>query len=438
YSRILQHLHNPDLEKLAVPGMVLRKMTAKVIRKVLAPHCGLGEIGPERAEELLDALSRELTLVEKNADGSLRHREDVRRLMIEGMPAELEPRIRAIDQAAVAFWAEYTEGEARAEELYHLLRLSVPTSLLDRRWLPSAIPFLRGALEEFSSDPAVHGWLAAKLKAGVSQMEMAQLGQKEWEELAYTEATRLVATGNIDIALSTLQQRSERLRGSSLFALESRTYLLLGRRSEALEVARKGIRVAGSDFARRSADLALLAAFILEGDERYTEALSYAVEGTRLARSVAYVPLRLLGKVRQLRLSRRLGLAVEAYAITSVRKFARRWGPNKLASTPDVLRELAAEVGEHDAEVLRWATNILLEELLLPMANTDLGAWLLGAGLSSDLDQRWIPTIDPIELQKMARSRVDEALHASNPDPGLLALLQELFRRKVDSTVFRQ
>ncbi len=157
-----------------------------------------------------------------------------------------------------------------------------------------------------------------------------------------------------------------------------------------------------------------------------------------MARSVAYVPLRLLGKVRQLRLSRRLGLAVEAYAITSVRKFARRWGPNKLASTPDVLRELAAEVGEHDAEVLRWATNILLEELLLPMANTDLGAWLLGAGLSSDLDQRWIPTIDPIELQKMARSRVDEALHASNPDPGLLALLQELFRRKVDSTVFRQ
>src|SRR5262249_27421017 len=192
------------------------------------------------------------------------------------------------------------------------------------------------------------------------------------------------------------------LPGSELFGLQSRTHLLLGQRKEALEVALEGMRAAGGEFEQSAADLALLAAFILEGDKRYGEALPWVVIGAQFSEDIGHIPFSLLGNVRELRLNRRLGVDVPS-AWDSVQTLARTIGPNQLASDPSMLREIAAELGASDVELLRWACGVLLEELLLPMSNPDLIALLIGCGLASDSEKLWMTNIDPIELQKMAR-----------------------------------
>src|SRR5262249_15260965 len=85
YVRILEHVHDPDVRRLAHPGLVLRKVTADIIRDVLAERCGVVISTPKRAEELFAELAREtslVSLVRVSGVDELRHRPDVRRVML--------------------------------------------------------------------------------------------------------------------------------------------------------------------------------------------------------------------------------------------------------------------------------------------------------------------------------------------------------------------
>src|SRR5262249_60685399 len=60
YGRILDHLHADDVRAVAYPGLVVRRITADVIRDVLAEPCGL-RLTPERDEHAIFAvLSKEV------------------------------------------------------------------------------------------------------------------------------------------------------------------------------------------------------------------------------------------------------------------------------------------------------------------------------------------------------------------------------------------
>ena len=85
YGRIFRHVHADDVRAVAYPGLVVRRITPDVIRDVLAEPCRL-ELTPERSEyAIFDDLRKEAALVEVDFDGSLRHRVDVRRVML-GIP----------------------------------------------------------------------------------------------------------------------------------------------------------------------------------------------------------------------------------------------------------------------------------------------------------------------------------------------------------------
>ncbi|MGH9960848.1 MAG: hypothetical protein ACREBC_27645 [Pyrinomonadaceae bacterium] len=74
YSRILGHLHDPVLEKLASPGLVLRRISPAVILNVLNEPCELGISSIEEAQDLFDKLRRETSLVASDTlDGTLVH-----------------------------------------------------------------------------------------------------------------------------------------------------------------------------------------------------------------------------------------------------------------------------------------------------------------------------------------------------------------------------
>ncbi|MFI5838980.1 hypothetical protein ACIA8K_04595 [Catenuloplanes sp. NPDC051500] len=138
YERFLGHIPDPRVRSLAHPGLVLRRVTAGLIRHVLAPHCGLGDLTDADATELLERLADEVWLVKRDGD-TIRHLPDVRRAMLHLMtsdPAKADS-LRLIHQAAADWYRSGRDllGEAAAvEALYHdLMRDPDGIARLDAR-----------------------------------------------------------------------------------------------------------------------------------------------------------------------------------------------------------------------------------------------------------------------------------------------------------------
>lgn len=107
YRRILGRIRSdePAIEKLAHPGLVLRRVNAVLISRVLAGPCGLGPVDGARAAVLLDKLRRQVWLVEPGDHPAVvRHRRDLRRLILPAMNTDLLAQARRIHRRAAAFY----------------------------------------------------------------------------------------------------------------------------------------------------------------------------------------------------------------------------------------------------------------------------------------------------------------------------------------------
>jgi len=142
YERILERISDPEVRALAHPGLVLRQLNTDLIREVLSVP-GMGHkpdmpVTEAEAERLKEALEREYWLVEPDDQGfDLRHRPDLRRMMLPGLfappregdsAAEREKKetltARVIDVCAYA--AHYfrhgpPEDETNARARWHAL-----------------------------------------------------------------------------------------------------------------------------------------------------------------------------------------------------------------------------------------------------------------------------------------------------------------------------
>ena len=86
-------------------------------------------------------------------DGSLRHRGDLRKLMVDLLHESEPEKAEEIHCGAVRFYTRKGRGvDDRAEEIYHRLRLDQSTEKIDRRWLVGIEQFLFNALDEFTDD----------------------------------------------------------------------------------------------------------------------------------------------------------------------------------------------------------------------------------------------------------------------------------------------
>lgn len=90
YERILDRIDDDDVRKLAHPGLVLRQINEDLIRFVLAGPCldlpADSEMEKGRVSKLREKLENEYWLVEPGDEPfPLRHRPDVRRLMVSGL-----------------------------------------------------------------------------------------------------------------------------------------------------------------------------------------------------------------------------------------------------------------------------------------------------------------------------------------------------------------
>jgi tetratricopeptide (TPR) repeat protein len=241
YGRLLSHIHDPRIRKLAFPGLIVRRVTPELIVDVLAEPCGLPPTNLIEAAELVAEMSKEIEVVEAEpVDGGLRHRPEIRKLMLKGLDDSVpDATVRTINEKAVAFWSRRNGAFARAEELYHRLRLEQPESELDAHWDPLAAPHLRSALDELPD--ASRLWLAGKLEVSLDHSARTATDQEAWEAQTARIAERYLRANHAAEALTVLRERGERRPGSELLRLETEALLILGRFDEATRLVESAI-----------------------------------------------------------------------------------------------------------------------------------------------------------------------------------------------------
>lgn len=179
YDRVLYRVRDPELRKIAFPGLLVRRLTAGVIATVLAEPCGL-DLSVVTPAGLLEKARKEGQLFQHDSSdpdpAAVWHRPDVRALMLRDLDAaaargELADKALAINQLAVKFYQSEPGEVARVEELYHRLRLDEDEQSLGTEWR-SVADRLRGVQDQFP--PKARAWLRRQLGAASLQSMAAR------------------------------------------------------------------------------------------------------------------------------------------------------------------------------------------------------------------------------------------------------------------------
>lgn len=248
FSRILGHLHDPVLQRLAHPGLVLRRLSPAVILNVLNEPCELGLSSLEEAQVLFGKLSRETALVASDTlDGTLVHRPELRRTMLK-LLLESEPdRAAQINRKAVEWYSsQLPSWRAKAEELYHRLQLrQTPND----RWLkedPEVHSSLQSSISEF---PAVSQRYLATLSYEIDPEILSNASRDDQEAALAGEVEALLPHGprSVESARQMLSNFKAD-HASPLFAAAARVAAQQNRFTDAAELLKTGLEKAFLDF----------------------------------------------------------------------------------------------------------------------------------------------------------------------------------------------
>ncbi len=239
YRRILDHIHDPEVQQLAHPGMVLRGVTPVIIIEVLAEPCGIDVPDQAKAERLFDELARESAFVTLDADGSLHYRPEIRQPMLKLLEQSKPAQVRAIHRAAIGHYARSDALADRAEEIYHRLALDQEPDELAERWLEGCGDYLGGAVAELPARAVA--WLASWADLEVPRALLAGAHLADWERNVARKLLSLLRHRAASEALKLLGERPERSPASPLFALEARVWWLLDDNSAALAALDRGL-----------------------------------------------------------------------------------------------------------------------------------------------------------------------------------------------------
>jgi hypothetical protein len=133
YDRILGYISDPELKRVAHPGLVLRRITPEILLNVLREPCELSITNLIEAGELFEKLQAEVSLVSVDSDGALTHRRELREVMLKLLKQRAPAMVDDINTRAVEFYQSQSSGRARIERTYHelLLGRSVDKKVFD-------------------------------------------------------------------------------------------------------------------------------------------------------------------------------------------------------------------------------------------------------------------------------------------------------------------
>lgn len=247
FSRILGHLHDPVLERVAHPGLVLRRLSPAVILNVLNEPCELGLSHLAEAQVLFDKLSRETALVASDTlDGTLVHRPELRRTMLKLLLEKEPDRAAQINRKAVEWYSSQQESwRAKAEELYH--RLQLRQTPMDR-WFED--PDVRSSLQSSISElPAVSQRHLATLGYQIDPEVLSQASREDQETALAAEVEALLPYGPRSVESARLLLTDFKAdHASPLFAASARVAAQQNRFTDAAELLKTGLEQAFLDF----------------------------------------------------------------------------------------------------------------------------------------------------------------------------------------------
>jgi hypothetical protein len=314
YDRLLRRIRDRELRKLAVPGLLLRRLTVEVIEKVLAGPCNLS-LGAAGGAPLMESARREgqLFFSDQSDPDAVRHRQDVRATMLDNIERSVgEDVTRAINLAAVAYYEHHNQLTMRVEELYHRLRLDQDAATLDDRWVDDAGRLLRPALQELPKRAGTY--LRRRMGAATSSARSVAEALPFETESAESEAQefRLFATKElqsgapVDFILDRWRSEGSRLV-NPLGDVYASALLSTGQHDRLLSLARDVMVARSTKIPPRARSAVLsIAAGLLEGRDALGEAQSHWIQALAAADQSSDETAQLGGLVGCIRVRRKL------------------------------------------------------------------------------------------------------------------------------------
>ncbi|WP_051819738.1 trypsin-like peptidase domain-containing protein [Streptomyces flavochromogenes] len=240
YDRILKHIAEDDLRALVQAGLALRFITPELVREVLAGPAGLHVETTGEARRLYGLLTSRVDLMESAGPDAIRHRSDLRAIMLRLTDSARTDLMRAVDRSAVAHYAALEGSRNRAEEIYHRLRLGENPRTVEARWEPGVAAYLGGSTHKEMPDRSA-AFLLGRIGGHVPDQIMTGADQEDWERIAAREVEDLLTQGYVEAAAQRLSERRPWTPCSRLHALLAETLARSGRTAEARATAERAV-----------------------------------------------------------------------------------------------------------------------------------------------------------------------------------------------------
>jgi hypothetical protein len=243
YRRIIAHIPDEPLQKLADPGLVLREITPEIILNVLNEPCALGLQRPDEANALFDRLKQFNQLVSIQSFNVVRHRPELRQRVLKEMQHG-QPQLCQEIWARAARYYE-SRGEGRVEELYCRLMLDEPIQLLAQRWQPGLEKDLLRSRPEMPVRARQFLELMALVADGRSKSDDALQVDLDLDQALLAEEMKLLlsrgsAKAALDLFRATSSGKVPRF-DSILYAVHVRAIAQSGDLDRAVAMAVKGL-----------------------------------------------------------------------------------------------------------------------------------------------------------------------------------------------------
>ncbi|WP_111707723.1 NACHT domain-containing protein [Lutibacter citreus] len=188
--RILGHIHDDDVRKIAVPGMLVRYLNPEVIIQVLAEPTKLGFTDRSKAEKIYEELRKEVSLISKSSDGeSFSFRQDLR-MTCESMILENYPEeSKAIRENAINYYSNYEAIEDleerkkhQAEYFFHLLKKEVIPEKLDASTFNELRPYLEHSIIELPASSRRFIDSLSNQNSSEETVNESNISNDDWEQ----------------------------------------------------------------------------------------------------------------------------------------------------------------------------------------------------------------------------------------------------------------
>jgi hypothetical protein len=159
--RILSHIRDPQVRRLAWPGLIFRSITPDLIRDPLASLCG---VDAQQAQQLFDALANEVWMVENHGPDGLRHRAELRARTLPLMRRHNPEKFDEVNVAAIKHFSLRLSRDpaAWAEWVYHRLLAGESWERVDADWQHAHAHRLSGAEKDFDRNSGAHAYLLSR------------------------------------------------------------------------------------------------------------------------------------------------------------------------------------------------------------------------------------------------------------------------------------